>query len=74
MPDALTPTTIALLAAGAIVAVAYFTLIVAPAWASYGRTWEKLAAAFLTIYILATLLGAGAALGFAIVWSYDRFA
>ena len=42
--------------------------------AAYGRLWEKAAAGFLTLFILATLLGAGAALGLAIVWSYDRYA
>ena len=42
-----------------------------PAVAAYGRLWEKAAAGFLTLFILATLLGTGAALGLAIVWSYD---
>ena len=30
-----------------------------PAWRCYGRLWEKLAASFLTLFILATLLGIG---------------
>jgi hypothetical protein len=74
MPDSLTPTTIALIAAGAIILVTYVWFVVAPAWASYGRVWEKIAATFLTLYILAALLGVGAAIGFMIVWSYDRWA
>jgi hypothetical protein len=28
----------------------------------------------LTLYVLATLLGIGAAIGFAIVWTYDTYA
>ncbi len=62
------------LAAGAVVAlIAYVALILTPAWSSYGRVWEKLAASFLTLFILVTLLGLGAAMGLAVVWSYDRF-
>jgi hypothetical protein len=45
-----------------------------PAWESYGRLWERVSASFLTLFILATLLGIGAAVGLAIVWSYDTYA
>jgi hypothetical protein len=63
------------LASGAVVAIAaYLGLILAPAWSSYGRLWEKMAASFLTLYILVTLLAVGAVIGLAVVWSYDRFA
>jgi hypothetical protein len=75
MPDltTLTPTQISV-GAGALVAlVAYGALIVAPAWASYGRVWERIAASFMTLFILATLVGLGAGLGAAIVWSWDRW-
>jgi hypothetical protein len=47
---------------------------VAPAWGCYGRLWEKLAASFLTLFILGTLLGVGAAIGLAVVWTYDQYA
>lgn len=61
--------------AGALVAlVAYALLIVVPAWTSYGRWWERIAAAFMTLFILATLVGFGAGIGAAIVWSWDRWA
>jgi hypothetical protein len=75
MPDltTLTATQISV-AAGALVAlVAYGLLIVAPAWGSYGRVWERIAASFMTLFILATLVGLGAGLGAAIVWSWDRW-
>jgi hypothetical protein len=45
-----------------------------PAWESYGRLWERVAASFLTLFTLATLLGVGASIGLLIVWSYDRYA
>jgi O-antigen ligase len=61
------------LAAG-LVGACYVFLILMPAWRCYGRLWEKVAASFLTLFILATLLGAGAGIGFAVVWSYDRYA
>jgi hypothetical protein len=32
------------------------------------------AAGFLSLFILITLLAIGGAIGFAIVWSYDRYA
>lgn len=61
------------LAAG-VVGAGYLSLIVAPALQCYGRTWEKVSAAFLTLFMLATLLGLGAGIGLAIVWTYDTYA
>jgi hypothetical protein len=61
------------LAAG-VVGAGYIALILVPAWECYGRLWEKLAATFLSLYILVTLLGIGSAIGLAIVWSYDQYA
>ena len=65
---------ITLVALAALGLVGYFVLIVRPACACYSRVWEKAAAAFLTLYILAGLLATGAAIGAALVWSYDRWA
>ncbi len=62
-----------ILAAGAIV-LGYLAFIVAPACSSYSRLWEKVAAAFLTTFILAGLVVTGVAIGAALVWSYDRWA
>ena len=73
MPE-LSPTTIAVLVAGIVALAGYVVLIVAPAWSSYGRLWEKCAAAVLTLYILATLVALGAAIGFGLVWFYDNYA
>jgi hypothetical protein len=69
----LSVTQIALGAGGLVALVGYATLIVVPAWVSYGRWWERIGAAFMTLFILATLLGIGVGLGAAIVWTYDNW-
>jgi hypothetical protein len=70
----LSTTELAIILAAGIAGAAYVFFIAIPAIRAYGRVWERLAAAFLTIYIVATLLGIGAVIGLAIVWSYDRYA
>jgi len=57
---------------GVLAFAAYVGLIVVPAWTSYSRIWMRVAASFLTLYILASvvLLGVGAAA--AVVWFWDR--
>ena len=70
----LSSTEIVIALAGALTLACYVALILIPATRCYGRVWEKLAAGFLTVYVLGTLVGIGAAIGFAIVWSYDRYA
>jgi O-antigen ligase len=67
-------TTLVLVGAGVVGMVAYFALVLAPAWSSYGRLWERVAAGFLSLYILATFVGVGLGIGFAVVWFYDRYA
>jgi hypothetical protein len=67
-------TEIAIALAAAVVIACYATLILAPAWRCYGRLWERLAASVMTLFILATVLGIGTALGFAVVWTYDTYA
>jgi hypothetical protein len=46
----------------------YIGLILAPAWSSYSRLWERLAASFLSLYVLGVLVGIGVAGGLAIVY------
>ena len=64
------PETIAIGTAAAACAMAWAVFILAPAWTSYGRVWERVAASFLTLFILATLLGIGVVVGLAIVWAF----
>jgi hypothetical protein len=37
----------------------YVGLVLVPAWGSYSRTWERLAATVLSLYVLAVFVGAG---------------
>ena len=37
----------------------YAGLILRPAWTSYSRLWERLAATVLSLYVLAVLVGGG---------------
>lgn len=72
--DSVTPVQIVLAVAGLVTLAGYLAFVVAPAWTSYGRLWERCAAGFLTLFILASLLGFGAAIGISLVWFYDRYA
>lgn len=69
----LSTTQIAIAAAAGIVGAGYIAFILAPAVRAYGRLWERVAAGVLTLYILGTLVGVGAAVGLAVVWSYDQY-
>jgi hypothetical protein len=57
--------------AGLISLVAFTTLILAPAIGSFGRGWEKVTAALLSVFVLGALLALGVALGIAIVYFWD---
>jgi hypothetical protein len=70
----LSTTEIVFALAGALTLACYLSLILIPATRCYGRVWEKFAAGVLTLYVLGTMLGIGAAIGFAIVWTYDTYA
>lgn len=60
--------------AGLLVLACWVALILVPAMRCYGRLWEKCAAGVLTLYVLGTLLGIGAGIGLAVVWTYDTYA
>lgn len=53
---------------------AFAAWILVPAWTAYSRWWERIAAAFLSLYVLVAMIGVGLLLGAGIVWSYDRWA
>jgi hypothetical protein len=57
-------------AAGLVCLVAFVTLILSPALSSHGRIWEKAAAGFLSIFVLAALLVCGVVIGLVIVYYY----
>jgi hypothetical protein len=54
--------------AGLVSVLAFAALILVPAMASYGRTWEKATAVLLSLFVLAALLMTGVALGVLIVY------
>lgn len=57
-------------AAGLICLVAFVALIFVPAISSYGRLWEKAAAGFLSLFVLAALVIFGVVIGLALVYYY----
>jgi len=57
-------------AAAAICLVVFVTLILQPALSSYGRIWEKAAAGFLSVFVLAALVIGGVVIGLGIVYYY----
>ena len=59
-------------AAGLVSLLAFGGLILAPALGSYGRTWEKFAAAFLSLFVLAALVLAGLAIGVLVFYEWDK--
>ena len=70
--DSLTVTYIILAAAGVVGFGSFAVLIFAPAWTAYGRTWERIAAAFLSMFVLAAFAGLGLAIGLVILYYWDQ--
>lgn len=56
--------------AGAICLTIFVVLILSPALSAYGRIWEKAAAGFLSVFVLAALIIGGVVIGLAIVYYY----
>ena len=59
-------------AAAGISLIAWAILVLVPAWTSYSRVWERLAATVLSLYVLGAFALAGSGLGAAILWYYDE--
>jgi len=57
--------------AGLLSVLAFGTLILAPTMSSFGRGWEKAAAAFLSLFVLVALLALGFGVGVVIVYYWD---
>jgi hypothetical protein len=53
---------------GVIGLALYAGLILRPAWTAYSRLWERVAAAVLSLYVLAVFVGAGVAGALAAVY------
>jgi hypothetical protein len=59
-------------AAGLISLAAFVGLILAPALGSYGRGWEKFAAGFVSLFVLAALVLVGIVIGFLVFYNWDK--
>ncbi len=46
----------------------YVGLILVPAWSSYTRLWQRLAATILSLYVLAVLVGIGVGAAAAVIY------
>jgi hypothetical protein len=59
--------------AAAVICLAIFVvLILSPALSAYGRLWEKAAAGFLSLFVLAALVIGGVVIGLAVVYFYTE--
>jgi hypothetical protein len=58
--------------AAGISVIAWAILVLVPAWTSYSRVWERVAATVMSVYVLAAFALAGSLLGAAILWYYDE--
>jgi hypothetical protein len=57
--------------AGVVSVTAFAGLILAPALGAYGRGWEKAAAAFVSLFVLAALVLTGLAIGVFVFFNWD---
>ena len=55
-------------AAGLLGVALYLAYILIPAWTSYSRVWERLAATVLSLYVLGVLIGVGVGAALAAVY------
>jgi hypothetical protein len=59
---------LAVVCAGVFGLALYAGLILVPAWTSYSRLWERVAASVLSLYVLGVLVGIGVAAALLVVY------
>jgi hypothetical protein len=57
--------------AGVLGLALYVGLILRPAWTSYSRLWERMAATVLSLYVLVVFVGIGMGAALAAVYFWD---
>ena len=57
--------------AGLVTLVAFIGLILVPTIGSYGRAWEKVAASFMSLFVLFALVLVGVLVGLLFVYYYN---
>jgi hypothetical protein len=58
--------------AGVFSLTAFVGWVLMPAWSAYTRGWERAAALFLSLYVLATFVALGFAMGVVVIYFWDR--
>lgn len=59
---------------GVFALAAFIWFIAMPAWNAYSKTWERIAASLLSLYVLAALILVGGLGGAAIAYYWDQIA
>ena len=57
--------------AAALTLAVFFTFLLTPALSSFGRLWEKIVAALLSLYVLVALATIGVGVGLVVVYYWD---
>lgn len=70
--DSLTATYLIVGASAAVALSVFAVWIFAPAWTSYGRTWERLAAAALSVFVLLAFISVGLGVGLVVTIYWDE--
>jgi hypothetical protein len=58
--------------AGVFSFAAYVAWVAVPAWTAYTRVWQRVAAVFLSLYVLATMVGLGVVIGVLLTLNWDQ--
>jgi hypothetical protein len=58
--------------AGVFSFAAYVAFVAVPAWTAYSRVWQRVAAVFLTLYVLATMVGIGVLIGVLVTLNWSQ--
>jgi hypothetical protein len=58
--------------AGVFSLAAFAGWVLIPAWSAYTRAWERAAAVFLSLYVLASFVAVGFAVGILVIYFWDR--
>jgi hypothetical protein len=58
--------------AGVFSFAAYVAFIAVPAWNAYSRVWQRVAAVFLSLYVLAAMVGVGILFGALVTLNWDQ--
>jgi hypothetical protein len=58
--------------AGVFSFTAYVAFVAVPAWNAYSRVWQRVAAVFMSIYVLAAMVGIGILVGALITLNWDQ--